>query len=135
MDLFVVPTISFRLLYGFLILHHGRREILWRLRSRMPNGSLASSLKHSAGRKRRDTLFVTGIAHMAILWSGDFGRWAFEIVRPDRDHHGRTDIVKGLSARSDATALTMSWYLANSIFGTYFDLMQNTTIKPGHTYP
>jgi transposase InsO family protein len=29
MDLFVVPTFSFRLLYGFLILHHGRREILW----------------------------------------------------------------------------------------------------------
>jgi transposase InsO family protein len=29
MDLFVVPTISFRLLYVFLILHHGRREILW----------------------------------------------------------------------------------------------------------
>ena len=29
MDLFVVPTISFRLLYGFLILHHGRRETLW----------------------------------------------------------------------------------------------------------
>jgi hypothetical protein len=26
MDLFVVPTISFRLLYGFLILHHARRE-------------------------------------------------------------------------------------------------------------
>ena len=29
MDLFVVPTISFRLLYGFLILQHPRREILW----------------------------------------------------------------------------------------------------------
>jgi transposase InsO family protein len=29
MDLFVVPTISFRLLYGFLILRHCRREILW----------------------------------------------------------------------------------------------------------
>jgi len=29
MDLFVVPTISFRLLYGLLILQHGRREILW----------------------------------------------------------------------------------------------------------
>ena len=29
MDLFVVPTISFQLLYGFLILRHGRREILW----------------------------------------------------------------------------------------------------------
>jgi transposase InsO family protein len=28
MDLFVVPTISFRLLYGLLILQHGRRQIL-----------------------------------------------------------------------------------------------------------
>jgi hypothetical protein len=29
MDLFVVPTISFWLLYGLLILQHGRRQILW----------------------------------------------------------------------------------------------------------
>src|SRR6202008_4044125 len=29
MDLFLVPTISFRLLYGLLILWHGRRQILW----------------------------------------------------------------------------------------------------------
>src|SRR5436190_23374156 len=29
MDLFVVPTISFRLLYGFLILQHRRRVLLW----------------------------------------------------------------------------------------------------------
>jgi hypothetical protein len=29
MDLFVVPTISFRLLYGLLIMCHGRRQILW----------------------------------------------------------------------------------------------------------
>ena len=29
MDLFVVPTISFRLLYGLLILGHDRRQILW----------------------------------------------------------------------------------------------------------
>jgi hypothetical protein len=28
MDLFVVPTISFRLLYGLLIMGHGRRQIL-----------------------------------------------------------------------------------------------------------
>jgi hypothetical protein len=28
-DLFAVPTISFRLLYGFLVLRHSRREILW----------------------------------------------------------------------------------------------------------
>src|SRR5215472_16785434 len=29
MDLFVVPTISFRLLYGSLILQHSRRELVW----------------------------------------------------------------------------------------------------------
>ena len=29
MDLFVVPTISFRLLYGLLIMGHGRRQGLW----------------------------------------------------------------------------------------------------------
>jgi transposase InsO family protein len=28
-DLFVVPTISFRLLYGLLTLQHGRRQMLW----------------------------------------------------------------------------------------------------------
>jgi hypothetical protein len=28
MDLFVVPTISFRLLYGLLIMGHGRRQIM-----------------------------------------------------------------------------------------------------------
>jgi hypothetical protein len=29
MDLFVVPTVSFRLLYGLLMIGHGRRQILW----------------------------------------------------------------------------------------------------------
>ena len=29
MDLFVVPTLSFQLLYGLLIMSHGRRQILW----------------------------------------------------------------------------------------------------------
>ena len=29
MDLFVVPTISFRLLDGLLIMGHGRRQVLW----------------------------------------------------------------------------------------------------------
>src|SRR5258708_40264073 len=29
MDLFVVPTISFRLLYGLVIVGHARRQIFW----------------------------------------------------------------------------------------------------------
>ena len=45
MDLFVVPTISFRLLYGLLILQHGRRQILWLgvPHTQRPSGSHASS--------------------------------------------------------------------------------------------
>jgi hypothetical protein len=79
-----VATISFRLLYGFLILHHGRREILWigTTLPRVPIGSLVNSQKPPAGRKGHDTTF---------------GRWAFEIVQPRRGRYRRTDIVNGLS--------------------------------------
>jgi transposase InsO family protein len=37
MDLFLVPTISFRLLYGLLILQHGRRKLLWLAVTAHPN--------------------------------------------------------------------------------------------------
>ena len=36
MDLFVVPTLSFRLLYGLLIMLHDRRKIMWLGRTRSP---------------------------------------------------------------------------------------------------
>ncbi len=50
MDLFVVPTISFRLLYGFLILHHGRREILWIGTTSHPNAEwIARQLTEAFG--------------------------------------------------------------------------------------
>jgi hypothetical protein len=42
MDLFVVPTISFRLLHGFLILRHDRREILWLTTTTHPNAEWIS---------------------------------------------------------------------------------------------
>ena len=38
MDLFVVPTLSFRLLYGFVILRHCRRRIMWLGRYRESDG-------------------------------------------------------------------------------------------------
>src|SRR5438876_10787150 len=48
MDLFVVPTISFRLLYGFLILHHG--EILWIGTTAHPNAEwIARQLPEAFG--------------------------------------------------------------------------------------
>jgi hypothetical protein len=71
-----------------LILHHGRREILWigTTSPRVPIGSLVNSQKPSAGRKGHDTTFATEIALRAIS-SVDFGRWAFEIVQPRRGRY------------------------------------------------
>jgi hypothetical protein len=53
MDMFVVPTISFRLLYGLLIMGHGRRQIcgLASQRIRPQNGSQIRSRKHAVGNK------------------------------------------------------------------------------------
>jgi len=46
MDLFVVPTISFRLLYGFLILLHARRELLWLGVTAHPTGRMGCAADH-----------------------------------------------------------------------------------------
>jgi hypothetical protein len=50
MDLFVVPTISFRLLYGLLILHHWRRQLLWLGVTAHPNAEwIARQLTEACG--------------------------------------------------------------------------------------
>jgi transposase InsO family protein len=52
MDLFVVPTISFRLLYGLLILQHCRRELLWLAVTSHPNAEwIARQLTEACGWK------------------------------------------------------------------------------------
>jgi transposase InsO family protein len=52
MDLFVVPTISFRLLYGLLILRHSRRELLWLAVTAHPNAEwIARQLTEACGWK------------------------------------------------------------------------------------
>ena len=50
MDLFVVPTISFRLLYGLLILRHDRRRILWMAATAHPTAEwIARQLVEACG--------------------------------------------------------------------------------------
>ena len=94
MDLFVVPTISFRLLYGLLILQHGRRQILWLGVTAHPtaSGSHVSSPKPSVGQQHQDTSSVTATPSTAIFSSAAFKRWAFVTGRLRRDRHGKTDM-------------------------------------------
>ena len=77
-DLFVVPTLSFRLLYGLLILEHGRRQILWLGVTAHPTAEL---------------LIATG--SMAHFSAGGFAPWAFVIAQPRPNRHGRMDIRNG----------------------------------------
>lgn len=53
MDMFVVPTLSFRLLYGLLILRHARRELLWLGVTAHPSAQwIAQQLTEAYGWKR-----------------------------------------------------------------------------------
>jgi transposase InsO family protein len=59
MDLFVVPTISFRLLYGLLILRHSRRELLWLAVTAHPNAEwIARQLTEACGWKQAPRYLV-----------------------------------------------------------------------------
>jgi transposase InsO family protein len=51
-DLFVVPTISFKLLYGLLILRHDRRRILWTGVTSSPTGEcITRQVSEACGRE------------------------------------------------------------------------------------
>ena len=134
MDLFVVPTMSFGLLFGLLILRHDRREILWFGVTENPTAEWIAR-KHSAGRCRRDIWCATATMPMVTCSSDVFGQWASGIGPSRCGHHGRTDIAKGRSARSDGTALTISSCSASDICAICCGVTRATTIKPEHTFP
>jgi hypothetical protein len=97
MDMFVVPTMSFRLLHGFLILGRGRRQILWFgvTAHPPPNGSQIRSRKLAAGNRLPAISFVTGTGPMVRSSSEGFDRWASAIGRRRRAPLGKMDMLKG----------------------------------------
>ena len=84
-----------------------------------------------AGTRRRDTSSVTATPSTVTSSSAAFRRWAFGIGRPRRDRRGKTGIVKGRSAQSDAIAWTMLSWSASGIFAICFALTRPTTIRLG----
>ena len=59
MDLFVVPTVSFRLLYGLVILRHSRRELLWLGVTAHPNAQwIAQQLTEAYGWKETSRYLI-----------------------------------------------------------------------------
>ena len=80
----------------------------------------------------RVTSSVTAMPSTVTSSSATFGRWAFGIGLPRRDRRGRTDIVKGRSARSDETVLTMLSCSESDTFATCFAHTRIITIKLEH---
>ena len=118
MDLFVVPTLSFRLLYGFLILLHGRRELLWLGVTAHPTAEwIAQQLTEVFGWRNapryvvRDRDRVYGARFISA-----YGPWASGIGRSRHARRGKMDMRRGSSARSDMIASTMSLSSASCIF-------------------
>ena len=85
MDLFVVPTLSFRLLYGLLILSHGRRQILWLGATAHPtaDGLPGSSPRPAAGNGRRSTSSAIATGSMARFSPGGFAPWDSRPANPE----------------------------------------------------
>ena len=94
-DLFVIPAISFRLLYGLLILRHGRRRMLWLGVTAHPTAEWIVRKLTEAGNPHRDIWSAIGIGSTVMYSPGVFVRWAFVIGQLRRDRHGRTDILNG----------------------------------------
>jgi hypothetical protein len=119
--LFLVPTISFRLLYGLLILRHSRRELLWPGVTAHPTAEWVARQPTEAYGWQQSPRFIvaTGIASMARPFAAGFEPWAFEIGRSHHDRQGKMDARRGSSDRSDGIALTLWSCLASGTFAIY----------------
>jgi hypothetical protein len=91
MDLFVVPTISFRLLYGLLIMGHGRRQIPWFGVTAHPTAEwIANQLTQACGWEQ-----IPRYAHTAKYSCVGFDQSVFEIARRLLVHLGKTRMQNG----------------------------------------
>ena len=101
LDLFVVRTISFKLLYGLVILRHARRRLVtisvstnptaeWiagQVTDGFPWDDAPSHLIRDRDRPSAQPICIA------------FGQWRFAIIRPGPGHHGRTATSNGSSDR------------------------------------
>ena len=87
MDLFVVPTISFRLLYGLLIMGHGRRQILWFGVTAHPTAEwIANQITQACGWDQTPCYLIRDRDGAY----GEVDRWVFAIDRRRHVPHGKT---------------------------------------------
>jgi hypothetical protein len=97
-DLLVVPTISFRLLYGFLVLRHSRREILWLGVTARPSAEwIARQLTEACGWSQPPRYIIRDRdgAYGGLPLSGVLEPWAYGIGRLRLGHPGKIPLSNG----------------------------------------
>ena len=105
-DLFVLPTITFRILYCLVIIRHGRR--LW-VSFGVTENQTAEWISRQITEAfpwtmRRDTSFGIGTPRMDPSSCSVCTPWVFEIGRLRSDHPGKTLTLSGSLARSAGNA-------------------------------
>jgi hypothetical protein len=95
--MFVVPTISFRLLYGLLILRHSRRKLLWLGVTAHPNAEwIARQVTEACGwNEAPQYLIRTETLRTARPSSGALQQWAYGTDRALRGRLGKMDTRSG----------------------------------------
>jgi hypothetical protein len=89
MDMFVVPTISFRLLYGLLIMGHGRRHIIWFGVTAHPTAEwIANQVTEACGWEQAPRYLIRDPG------SADSDRWASAIAPRRRAPLGKMDMQR-----------------------------------------
>jgi hypothetical protein len=97
MDLFVVPTIGFDLLYAFVIVRLDRRDLVWINVTRNPTAEWVARQITEAfpWMMPQNISFATGIKSMARSSHVDCAPWAFGTSLPHRLHLGRMALPNG----------------------------------------
>jgi hypothetical protein len=120
MDLFVVPTISFQLLYGLLILRHDRRRVLWMGVTAHPTAEwIARQLTEACGWDQAPTYLLRDRDQ---VYGQVFTRRMRAMGIRDRPTSPRSPwqnaYAERLIARSDGNASIISWSSENGTFVT-----------------
>jgi len=133
MDLFVVPTISFNLLYAFAIVRLDRRKLVWINVTRNPTAEwIARQLTEAfPGMGRHVTSSAIMTASMATSPCAAFVPWASGTSQQRRLRLGRMALLNGWSAQSGASASITSSSLARRTCVGSCKVTSTITIKSG----
>jgi len=123
MDLFVVPTLSFRLLYGFLVLRHRHRRIMWLGVTANPTAEWIARQRTEACGWEATPDYV--VRDRDCAYGEAYVRQLRAIGVRDRPTAPRSPwqnaYAERLVARSGERCSTVSLCLASGTFGSYCD--------------